>query len=284
MSSSSLSNVSPTPLQSEGEVAEDNKENETPGNQVQQPAEESSLKMSRPRRVLQDVQPSEVSEFQLKGPSFLDKLQTKEMQCFPETDGRYVSGSSELNDVAPLDLRRESVEASSRKHMIDGWDSILGEVVVLERNTFLHFSIPMATTPRKLTSQLSGSTDPKDFKPLEFNFKEPEADAVNFVGRLPEPHLWAGKIPERNTFIHFDIPLVSTPRNATSGLSGFTEPKDFKPSEFSLEEPCFARTPSVTSFHELISQIPQTVAESGTVISLQEGLRPVAVNLFDYLL
>lgn len=279
--SASLSRASTTPLQSEEEVAE-NKENETPGNQVQQRTDISTLKTTR-RRVLQDVQP-DVSEFRLKGPSFLDRLQAKEENHgFSELERMDVGSSFEANDVALPDRRRDSVQVSSHKHMIDGWDSFLGDVVVLERKTFLHFSIPTTTTPRKLTSRLSGNTDPKDFKPQEFNFKERDVEAVNFVGRLAEEHLWAGKIPERNTFIHFGVPVVSTPPKATAGLSGCTEPKDFKPSEFNLEEPRFARTPSVTSLNELSSFVPQKVEESGTVISLQDGLRPVAVNLFDYL-
>lgn len=192
MSSTSLSNVFATPLKSEWKVAEESKENETPGNQFQQPAEESTTKMSRPRRVLQDVQPSDVSEFQLKGPSFLDKFLAKELHGPSETERRDELGSSELNDVAPLDLRQESAQTSLPKHMVDGRGSILGKAckppwrkhMVLERNKFFHFSIPVSTAPRKCTSQLSGSTDPKDFNPLELNFKDPEADAVSWAGWL----------------------------------------------------------------------------------------------------
>merc|ERR1719506_3635687 len=172
MVSASLSRVSTTPLQSDKDVAEDNKENETPGNQVQQRTDKSSLKTTR-RRVLQDVQPSEVTEFRLKGSSFLDKLQPKEDDHgVSEIERMDVGSSLESNDVAIPDLRRDRVQVSSHKHMNDGWDSILEDVVVQERKTFLHFSIPTITTPRKFTSPLSGSTDPKDFKPQEFNFKE----------------------------------------------------------------------------------------------------------------
>lgn len=129
---------------------------------------------------------------------------------------------------------------------LDFWE---GEKMPV-KNTFIDFA-SVATPARAGTSQLSGDTEPKDFAPLPFNFEEHE--------RVENPIVMTVK----NTFIDFATAPTAA-RAATSQLSGDTEPKNFAPEPFNVEEEAVrVENPTVISLqNSLVSSMPQTGKET----------------------
>jgi len=87
----------------------------------------------------------------------------------------------------------------------------------------------------------------------------PSSPVTTFRGldALPPLEFWEGELPVKNTFIDFSVTSPAT--QATSQLSGNTEPKNFQPREFLLQEvePVVEDPVVISLQHSLASSMPQ---------------------------